>query len=122
MVLFFCLLKEIYLKSQPLIWLWYRGDILELVTKLNDIKKHHFNYFLLIMFYAALHETTLMVLYIVNWYILLFFFFCFVLFSMLLGVVMRKTLFYKLCALLSFLSLYEKAAFMVMVCWSERRK
>lgn len=84
MVLFFCLLKEIYLKSQPLIWLWYRGDILELVTKLNDIKKHHFNYFLLIMFYAALHETTLMVLYIVNWYILLFFFsvlFCFLCFS-----------------------------------------
>lgn len=82
MVLFFCLLKEIYLKSQPLIWLWYRGDILELVTKLNDIKKHHFNYFLLIMFYAALHETTLMVLYIVNWYILLFFFlFCFVFYA-----------------------------------------
>lgn len=53
------------------------------------------------MIYAALQETTLMVLYIVNWYILLL---SLVLFSMLLGVVMRKTLFYKLCALLSFLS------------------
>lgn len=72
-----------------------------LITKLNDIQKHHFNDFFLIMIYAALQETTLMVLYIVNWYILLLSLF---LFSMLLGVVMRKTLFYKLCALLSFLS------------------
>lgn len=42
-----CLLKEIYLKSPPLIWLQYRGDTLILLTKLSDVWKRHFNYFFL---------------------------------------------------------------------------
>lgn len=115
-----CLLKEIYLKSQPLIWLQYRGDTLILITKLSDVRKRHFNYFFFnndlcstsrnnyssVVSYKLVHSTIKFVFgFYASW-----------------GGNEKNSFFLNGVPCCVTYSIYYKAAFVVILRWFERRK